>query len=63
MDQVAKDAEGLLDDKQDAGLFLDESSFLKKGNSSVGVQCRRSGIVLLAAMTDRFREASSIFPL
>lgn len=43
MDQVAKDADGLLGDKQDAGLFLDESSFLKKGNASVGVQRQWSG--------------------
>ena len=43
MDQVANDADRLLGDKQDAGLFLDESSFLKKGNASVGVQRQWSG--------------------
>lgn len=34
----ARDADRLLGDKQDAALFLDESSFLKKENASVGVQ-------------------------
>ena len=43
MDQVAKDADGFLGEKQDVGLFLDKSSFLQKGNASVGVQHQWSG--------------------
>jgi len=31
LDDVARDADKLLDDNEEAGLFLDESSFLKKG--------------------------------
>lgn len=43
MDQVAADADAMLGDARDAGLYLDESSFLKKGKSSVGVQRQWSG--------------------
>jgi SRSO17 transposase len=38
MDQLAADADALLGDKVEAGLYIDESSFLKKGHASVGVQ-------------------------
>jgi len=43
LDDVARDADELLGDEREAGLFLDESSFLKKGASSVGVQRQWSG--------------------
>lgn len=43
LDDVARDADELLGHGTEAGLFLDESSFLKKGNSSVGVQRQWSG--------------------
>jgi SRSO17 transposase len=43
MDQVATDADALLGDPGETGLFLDESSFLKKGKASVGVQRQWSG--------------------
>jgi SRSO17 transposase len=43
MDQVAGDADVLLGDEQRAGLYIDESSFLKKGHASVGVQRQWSG--------------------
>jgi SRSO17 transposase len=43
MDQVAMDADELLGDETKTGLFLDESSFLKKGKESVGVQRQWSG--------------------
>ena len=43
MDHVARDADGLLGDGEEAGLFIDESSFLKKGNASVGVGRQWSG--------------------
>lgn len=43
MDQVARDANELLGDDGQAGLFIDESSFLKKGHASVGVQRQWSG--------------------
>jgi len=43
MDQVAADADSLLGDKREAGLYLDETSFLKKGKASVGVQRQWSG--------------------
>ena len=36
MDQVARDADVLLGDEQRAGLYIDESSFLKKGYASSG---------------------------
>ena len=38
LDDVARDANELLGDREEAGLYIDESSFLKKGTSSVGVQ-------------------------
>ena len=43
---VAAQADGLLGDHRDTALYLDESSFVKKGNASVGVQrqyCGRLG--------------------
>lgn len=43
MDQVAQDANALLGDSKETGLFFDESSFLKKGHASVGVQRQWSG--------------------
>lgn len=43
MDDVAKDADELLGDENEAGFMVDESSFLKKGKSSVGVQRQWSG--------------------
>jgi SRSO17 transposase len=43
LDDVARDADALMGDENEAGLFLDESSFLKKGDSSVGVQRQWSG--------------------
>lgn len=43
LDDVARDADELFGDEIEAGLFLDESSFLKKGTSSVGVQRQWSG--------------------
>ena len=43
MDDVAKDANQTLGDSQQAGLFIDETSFLKKGKASVGVQRQWSG--------------------
>lgn len=43
MDQVARDADALLGDERRAGLYIDESSFLKKGHASVGVQRQWSG--------------------
>ena len=43
MDQVARDANQLLGHERLAGLYLDESSFLKKGKMSVGVQRQWSG--------------------
>jgi len=43
MDQVALDANELLGDEELAGLYIDESSFLKKGHASVGVQRQWSG--------------------
>ena len=43
MDHVARDANEELGDPQEAGFYIDESSFLKKGNASVGVQRQWSG--------------------
>lgn len=43
LDDVAKDASDTLGDEKETGLFLDESSFLKKGRASVGVQRQWSG--------------------
>lgn len=43
MDQMAQDIDHLIGSDQEAALIIDESSFLKKGNSSVGVQRQWSG--------------------
>ena len=43
LDDVAKDASEAIGDDYETGLFLDETSFLKKGESSVGVQRQWSG--------------------
>jgi SRSO17 transposase len=46
MDQVARDADGMLGGHRDTALYLDETSFVKKGEASVGVQrqyCGRLG--------------------
>ena len=43
LDDVAKDADEVIGDDVETGLFLDETSFLKKGKSSVGVQRQWSG--------------------
>lgn len=46
MDQVAQEADGLLGGHRHSALYLDESSFVKKGAASVGVQrqyCGRLG--------------------
>lgn len=43
MEQVAADADALLGDSESAGLYIDESSFVKKGRCSVGVQRQWSG--------------------
>lgn len=43
MDQVACDANEMLGDEHQAGLYIDETSFLKKGHASVGVQRQWSG--------------------
>ena len=43
MEQVARDADLLLGDEENTGLYIDESSFLKKGKASVGVQRQWSG--------------------
>jgi SRSO17 transposase len=46
MDQVAQEADGLLGGHRHSALYLDESSFVKKGDASVGVQrqyCGRLG--------------------
>lgn len=43
MDQVAREANELFCDEERTGLFIDESSFIKKGKASVGVQRQWSG--------------------
>jgi len=43
MEQLAGDLDELIGSDQDAALIIDESSFLKKGKSSVGVQRQWSG--------------------
>ena len=43
MDDVARDANELLGDCEEAGFYIDESSFLKKGKASVGVRRQWSG--------------------
>lgn len=43
LDDVARDASEAIGDDNETGLFLDETSFLKKGKSSVGVQRQWSG--------------------
>jgi len=43
LDDVSRDANELLGDKKEAGFYIDESSFLKKGTSSVGVHRQWSG--------------------
>lgn len=45
MEQVATDADELPGDEKETGLDFDESSFLKKGKASVGVQRQWSGRV------------------
>lgn len=45
MDQVAGEANELLGGDEQSGLYLDETSFLKKGNASVGVQRQYCGRV------------------
>ena len=43
MDDVAKDANRSIGDPKNAGLYIDETSFQKKGKASVGVQRQWSG--------------------
>ena len=46
MEQVAREADGLLGGHRHSALYLDETSFVKKGDASVGVQrqyCGRLG--------------------
>lgn len=46
MNQVAREADGLLGGHRHSALYLDESSFVEKGAASVGVQrqyCGRLG--------------------
>jgi SRSO17 transposase len=45
LDDVARDADEAIGDHEEAGFFVDETSFLKKGKSSVGVQRQWSGRV------------------
>lgn len=45
LDDVARDASEAIGDDNQTGLFIDETSFLKKGESSVGVQRQWSGRV------------------
>src|SRR4029078_3880754 len=46
MEQLAQEADGLLGGHRHSALYLDETSFVKKGDASVGVQrqyCGRLG--------------------
>lgn len=43
MKQVSQDANSMMGDKEEVGFFIDETSFLKKGKSSVGVKRQWSG--------------------
>jgi len=43
MNQLAAEVDGLIGDPANTGLIIDESSFLKKGKASVGVQRQWSG--------------------
>ena len=43
MNQLAREANVMIGDSNDAALIIDESSFLKKGKASVGVQRQWSG--------------------
>jgi len=43
LDTIAQDASKAFGDDREAGLYIDESSFLKKGKASVGVQRQWSG--------------------
>ena len=43
MDQVAREADGLLGGHRHSALYLDESSFVKKGDASVGGQRQYGG--------------------
>jgi len=43
LEQLSLEVDELLGDAAESGLFIDESSFLKKGNASVGVQRQWSG--------------------
>lgn len=43
LDNVARDASEAIGNDDEAGLFLDETSFLKKGESSAGVYRQWSG--------------------
>jgi SRSO17 transposase len=46
MEQIAREVDGVLGGHRNSALYLDESSFVKKGNASVGVQrqyCGRLG--------------------
>lgn len=43
VDQLAREADSILGDTEDTGFILDETSFLKKGRASVGVQRQWSG--------------------
>jgi SRSO17 transposase len=45
LDDVARDADQKLGDEDEAGFYIDETSFLKKGKASVGVQRQWSGRV------------------
>ena len=46
MEQVAREAAGVLGGHRDTALYIDETSFVKKGTASVGVKrqyCGRLG--------------------